>query len=270
MIEAWRGPIHGLVTQRQTKELEDVMRPDVFLEAVGAHQTVSQAKAILAVRGKRIEDFRAVFVGVRDPYDMAVSRYFFMRRTYQWNQDRPTFRMAHELPFEDFWSTYRANLGDAFLTIDGAVLENQRFIRFETLQEDLDAISAAEHTIEGHRLSLTLKQGQRQFAAERGAVRPQPRVGAVVDVCFQSSREGFVSLWSHPADQGAPVRILPNEYIRAEDDELGVAVQPGVSRCFSDLAAGKRVSLRVNKPIGQAGHYLHFAESPEGQTDCSG
>lgn len=124
---------------------------------------------------------------------------------------------------------------------------------------------AAEHTIEGHRLSLTLKQGQRQFAAERGAVRPQLRVGAVVDVCFQSSREGFVSLWSHPADQGAPVRILPNEYIRAEDDELGVAVQPGVSMCFSELAAGRRVNLKVNEPIGQAEFYLHFAENPQGQ-----
>ena len=141
MIEAWQGPIHGLVSLRQTKELEDVMRPDVFLEAVGAHQTVSQAKAILAERGKHIEEFRAVFLGIRDPYDMAVSRYCFMRRTYQWNQDRPTFRKAHELEFEEFWLSYRANLGDAFLTIDGAVLENQRFIRFETLQEDLDAIS---------------------------------------------------------------------------------------------------------------------------------
>ena len=124
---------------------------------------------------------------------------------------------------------------------------------------------AAEHTIEGHWLSLTLKQGQRQFAAERGAVRPKLQVGAEVDVCFESSREGFVSLWSHPADQGAPVRILPNEYIRAEDDKLGVAVQPGVSRCFSELAAGKRVYLKVNKPLGQAELYLHFAENTQGQ-----
>ena len=124
---------------------------------------------------------------------------------------------------------------------------------------------ATEHTIEGHRLSLTLKQGQRQFVAGRDAARPRLHVGSVVDICFQSSREGFVSLWSHPADQGAPVRILPNEYIRAEDDELGVAVQPGVSRCFSELAAGKRVNLKVNEPIGQAELYLHFAENPQGQ-----
>ena len=65
--------------------------------------------------------------------------------------------------------------------------------------------------------------------------------------------------------RGPPVRILPNEHIRAEDDERGIAVQPGVSRCFSELAAGKRVYLKVNKPIGQAELYLHFAENTQGQ-----
>lgn len=141
MIEAWRGPIHGLVSKGQMKELADVVRPDVFLEGTGAHQNLRRARAVLAERGRNINDFRAVFVGVRNPYDMAVSRYCFMRRTYPWNKDRSTFRMAHELPFEEFWLSYRANLGDAFLTIDGRVLENQRFIRFETLEEDLEVIA---------------------------------------------------------------------------------------------------------------------------------
>ena len=142
MIEAWKGPIHGLVSRGQMKELKDVIRSDVFLEATGAHQNVRQANEILAARGMQIESFRAVFVGIRDPYDMAVSRYFFMRKTYKWNQEKPTFRMAHELQFEEFWLNYRANLGDAFLTLNGKDLENQRYIRFESIQEDLDSISA--------------------------------------------------------------------------------------------------------------------------------
>ena len=122
-----------------------------------------------------------------------------------------------------------------------------------------------DHTISGHRLSLTLRHGQREFAAGRDAAPPKLPVGSRVDVCFESSRAGFVSLWSHDADLNPPVRILPNEYIRAESDELGFAVQPGAPRCFSDLAAGKRLSLEVKKPLGQAELYLHFAESPEGQ-----
>ena len=122
-----------------------------------------------------------------------------------------------------------------------------------------------EHTISGHTLSLTLKHGQREFAAGRDAAPPKLPVGSKVDVCFESSRAGFVSLWSHDADLNPPVRILPNEYIRAEDDKLGFAVEPGVSRCFSQLAAGRRVFLEVNKPFGQAELYLHFSNNPEGQ-----
>ena len=143
MIEAWRGPIYGLVSKGQVRELADVVRPDVFLEGLGAHQNLRQAKAFLAERGRRIEDFRAVFVSVRNPYDMAVSRYCYMRSTYEGNKDKPNFRMAHELPFEEFWTrrNYRANLGDAFLTLGGTVLENQRFIRFEALEEDLEVIA---------------------------------------------------------------------------------------------------------------------------------
>ena len=125
---------------------------------------------------------------------------------------------------------------------------------------------ASDGTLEGHTLSLTLvHQGRDLTAVEAGA--PQVRVGAAVDVCFQSSRNGYVSLWSHDADNNPPVRILPNEYIDAGDDELGVAVQAGVSKCFSDLAAGtgRKVSLKVQPPLGHAELYLHYAQGRSGQ-----
>ena len=142
MIKAWRGPIYGFVSKGQMRELADVVRPDVFLEGTGAHQNVRKAKAILEERGRRIENYRAVFIGVRDPYDMAVSRYFFMRRTYKWNREKPAFRMAHELGFEDFWLNSRgSNLSKTFLTLNGTPLKNQRFIRFESLEEDLSSIA---------------------------------------------------------------------------------------------------------------------------------
>ena len=118
--------------------------------------------------------------------------------------------------------------------------------------------------IEGHTLSLTLvHEGRDLIAVEVGA--PQLRVGTAVDVCFESSRDGYVSLWSHDADNNPPVRILPNEYVDAEDDELGIAVQARVSRCFSELAAGRNVSLKVQPPLGQAELYLHYAQSHDGQ-----
>lgn len=124
----------------------------------------------------------------------------------------------------------------------------------------------ADERIEGHALSLTLvHEGRDLTPVEAGTLRL--RVGAAVDVCFGSSRDGYVSLWSHDADNNTPVRILPNEYIGAADDELGIAVQAGVSKCFSDLAAGtgRKVSLKVQPPLGRAELYLHYAEGRDEQ-----
>lgn len=122
-----------------------------------------------------------------------------------------------------------------------------------------------DERMEGHELSLNLVHNERQIAAGRSAVRSKLSVGDWVDVCFESSKDGFVSLWSHGANDSPPVRILPNEYIDAAADEPGIAVQAGIEKCFSDLASGKRVSLKVQKPFGRAELYLHFAEDREGQ-----
>ena len=122
-----------------------------------------------------------------------------------------------------------------------------------------------DERIEGHELSLTLVYNERQFAAGRSAGRSKLPVGAAVDVCFVSSKDGFVSLWSHGANNATPVRILPNDYIDADDDDLGIAVQAGLTNCFSELVSSRNISLRVQEPFGDAELYLHFAEDREGQ-----
>ena len=73
---------------------------------------------------------------------------------------------------------------------------------------------------------------------------PRLPAGSRVDLCFESSADGYVSLWSHDAGGGTPVRILPNEDINAADDALGIAVRAGNRQCFSDLMEG-----RVRSPV---------------------
>ena len=123
----------------------------------------------------------------------------------------------------------------------------------------------ADERIAGHELSLTLVHDARSISAGRSAAASKVPVGAEVDVCFLSSRDGFVSLWSHGANNATPVRILPNEYISADDDEMGIAVQAGIRTCFSELASSRGLSLRVQKPFGEAELYLHFAQHREDQ-----
>lgn len=142
MIEAWKGPIHGIVSPAQMRELEDVLRPDVTLEIGRGHENMRRARILLAERGERIEDKRGIFVCMRNPYDLAVSTYFFMRQTFEHNRTRPRFQRAMAQSFEEFWATGDLTAPpERWFTLRGKVLPNQRYIRFEHMREDLAALA---------------------------------------------------------------------------------------------------------------------------------
>lgn len=141
MIGAWSAPIRGYVSRNQGSELVDVMRPGVTLEVTGGHEDMRKAAAILRGQNRRIHDMKAVFVCIRNPYDVAVSTYFFMRETYRNNLENRRFRSASERSFEEFWTTDVDNMPQRWLTLNGKVLPNRRIIRYEHLREDLDALA---------------------------------------------------------------------------------------------------------------------------------
>ena len=141
-VSAWDGPIYGRVGLGQLRELADVMRPDVFLEVGRGHENMHTAQTILANRGQCIQDMRAVLVCIRNPYDIAVSTYFFMREKYKDNRHKDRFQFASEQTFEEFWCNDESDgPPERWFTLYGEVLSNQRFIRFEDIHEDLKAIS---------------------------------------------------------------------------------------------------------------------------------
>ena len=141
MISAWSDPIHGYLSKNQASELADVMRPGVTLEVTGGHEPMARAAAVLRAQGRSIQDMKAVFVCIRNPYDIAVSTYFYMRETYPFNVQNRRFRAAAENTFEQFWLADVDNMPQRWLTLNGKVLPNRRIIRFEHLREDLDALS---------------------------------------------------------------------------------------------------------------------------------
>ena len=103
MIAAWNDPIHALVTPGQVEEIADVVRPGVQVEVARGHENIRRTSKILQGMGRRIEDLKAVFVCIRNPYDLAVSTYFFMREHYERNTSSKRFKMAAEMGFEQFW-----------------------------------------------------------------------------------------------------------------------------------------------------------------------
>ena len=138
-IEAWDDPIFGLVSAGQLREVSSVMRSGVTLAVARGHENMRRTSLILREKGRKIEDLRAIFVCLRNPYDIAVSTYFFMRDTFSENKNNVRFKMAMEMSFENFWCNDPSAAGpERWLTLNGKVLENQRFIRFESMQEDLE------------------------------------------------------------------------------------------------------------------------------------
>lgn len=138
-IEAWDAPICGFVSAGQLREVSKVMRAGVTLKVTKGHENMRRTSLILSAKGRKIENLRAIFVCIRNPYDIAVSNYSFMRETYSDNKNNDRFRMAMEMSFEDFWCNGPSSWeSERWLTLYGSVLENQRFIRFEYIRGDLE------------------------------------------------------------------------------------------------------------------------------------
>ena len=137
-IEAWDRPIHGTVSPGQFDDLLAQAPDGLSLEAGVAHENLASAARILESQGKSVHDLKAVFIGIRNPYDLAVSTYFFLRDRAKYHPDRPRFHRAVSLDFETFWRTEPpTSPPERWLALRGAVLPNQRYIRFESIAEDL-------------------------------------------------------------------------------------------------------------------------------------
>ena len=142
MIQAWEDPIYGRVSRGQIAELADAVRPGVTLDVTHGHENMRRTAILLRGLGRRIQDLKAVFVCIRNPYDIAVSTYVFMRSTHKDNPNARRFRMASEMSFEDFWCSDLDNMPpEKWLTLNGQVLPNRRVIRFESLGRDLATIA---------------------------------------------------------------------------------------------------------------------------------
>ncbi len=138
------------------------------------HETLPEARDVVARHGFAVERFPLILATIRNPYDLEVSRYTYLRIGYHWERG-PEQELAMSSTFEEYavkneqrggiWQTqeltfHDAALGDAappdypnelkdFYTLDGRIPPNMRVIRFENLVPELiDALRAIG--VEGH------------------------------------------------------------------------------------------------------------------------
>ncbi|HEX4079780.1 MAG TPA: sulfotransferase domain-containing protein [Rhizomicrobium sp.] len=109
------------------------------------HARLHEIREIFAKLGRSLDDLRAIIVCVRNPYDLEVSRYHFLRLGYHGVRGVARGReqkIAIEGSFEEFARTapYHGRLPariEAWYELGGRMPANLRIIRFENLETDL-------------------------------------------------------------------------------------------------------------------------------------
>jgi len=122
-----------------------LMPPSVTVIEGNPHCRLFQAREWLGKRGRRLEDFCAILAVVRNPYDLEVSRYHFLRKGWHGVQGLARGaeqRIALEGDFEKFAlnAPYHGRLPariEDWYEIGGDMPNNLRIVRFEHLEEDL-------------------------------------------------------------------------------------------------------------------------------------
>ncbi len=137
-------PIYGSVSPGLVPQIGLGPQDGVHLLTEGDHWNFSKAQSHLAGEGMDIANLKAVILPIRNPYDLMVSHYGFLRRTYENVPDlrtRPVFKLAAESSFGEFCAQVKAVDFASFLPPD--TLSDRiavEFVRFEALQASFSAI----------------------------------------------------------------------------------------------------------------------------------
>jgi hypothetical protein len=141
LVETLGRPMTCVISKGQVREIADCDHDGLTIIEGWAHENMRAVRKRLAEYNKTLESFKAIILGIRNPYDLMVSNYFFMRKTFKHNRDRENFRIAMENEFEDYTLKVGFASIENWMTINGSRPENLRIIRFEHLQADFDALA---------------------------------------------------------------------------------------------------------------------------------
>lgn len=113
---------------------------EVILEG-RRHETLPMAAAHFAHRGEDLRRFQAIVAVVRNPYDLELSRFHYLRKGHAHDrgaaQDLALAGDFGAFALKSRW--WFGNFAD-FYTLDGRMPDTLRVLRFENLAADFDAV----------------------------------------------------------------------------------------------------------------------------------
>ena len=106
------------------------------------HETMAEAAQLLELRGRKIENFKRVFVVMREPYTLEISRYNYLRLNHAVDRG-PAQKIALEGDFRNYLASapffgFNPPRLDLYYHIFGRILDNAVFLSFENLSKDLE------------------------------------------------------------------------------------------------------------------------------------
>lgn len=118
----------------------------VCLVAGKRHARLFEIRDMAEARGRLLEEFPVILAVIRNPYDLEVSRYHYLRRGRHGVAGVTRGReqtIAMEHGFETFAARapFHGRLParmEEWYTLDGSIPSNLRIVRFENLEADLD------------------------------------------------------------------------------------------------------------------------------------
>jgi hypothetical protein len=140
-VKAWPTPVRGYVSAGQLAEFGPFAKRGSTFWVEGSHQNAMAAAQILGRFGTKLSQFRAIFVAVRCPYELAYSTYKFQRLTASLVGAPAAFSRAASMNFAEFVAQFRPSDYRSWLQYEKSDLANARVIRCESILSDFNTLA---------------------------------------------------------------------------------------------------------------------------------
>lgn len=138
-LSALGGVRYGRLSKGQFNEVDDLIQPRDDIQLGRGHERIDESLDIYYSKGFSNEQLKAIFVCIRNPYDLAVSTYFYQKKNAPNHLDKKNFQMAAELEFKDYWieifNSHPSTNYHAWYQSDESI--PIKLIRFESMEQDL-------------------------------------------------------------------------------------------------------------------------------------
>lgn len=138
LLEVLPRPIYYAVPKGHEGKIKD---PNIIISIGDRHGNLREAKKWVESLGMSLNSFKKILVAIRNPYDMEVSRYFYLRLGHPWDRGQAQ-KIALEGDFEKFaveslYHGRKLSEVEKYFVIEGKMPSNINVLRFENLQTDL-------------------------------------------------------------------------------------------------------------------------------------